>query len=114
MMKPRFLNRLKIFLPSSDNIFLMPTAIFDTHAGYLQWLSREDCQSRAIAEHLKAVSPRMEYVIDLYVVSISGEQAICLEEWSRTGSQALDCPQDLPPGRYYPLVSLNQLLLDSS
>lgn len=79
----------------------MPTAIFDTHAGLLQWLSHKESVEKAVAEFLRALNSHQDEAFELYVIVLTAIEAEALTAWANAGSYAADYPEDVPEGRIF-------------
>lgn len=100
-------------------------AIFDTGAGFLQWIGKAEDHAAAIKALHKDVglwelSVDREEVLQragdesVLVMDVSDEQAKALEAWSDAGCQSPDYPEDLPDGVIYTCGEVLKIVQDES
>lgn len=100
-------------------------AIFDTGAGFLQWIGKAEDHAAAIKALHKDVglwelSVDREEVLQraddesLLVLDVSDEQAKALEAWADAGFAAPDYPEGLPSGVTYTCSEVLEILEDES
>lgn len=100
-------------------------AIFDTGAGFLQWIGKAEDHAAAIKALHKDVglwelSVDREEVLwragdeSVLVMDVSDEQAKALEAWADAGFKASAYPEGLPPGVTYTCSEVLEILEDES
>lgn len=100
-------------------------AIFDTGAGFLQWIGKAEDHAAAIKALHKDVglwelSVDREEILQragdesVLVMDVSDEQAKALEAWADAGFKASAYPEGLPPGVKYTCSEVLEILEDES
>ena len=90
----------------------MQIAIFDTDAGYLQWIGEEEGHVAAVLAMnasvglWEAAADRSDVLqraedASLLVMDVTDEQAQALQQWADSGFKSSDYPDGLPGGVTY-------------
>lgn len=85
-------------------------AVFDTNAGFLQWLGAAESHSAAIRAHLADVGFNEDVEYEFRLIDVDDGQAAALAAWQDAGAASPDYPKGLPSGAVYTSAQVCALL----
>ncbi len=76
-------------------------ALFDTNAGFLQWIGTAETHKAAIRAHLEDVGFNADVEHGFRAIDVTDEQAEAVSAWWDAGADASEYPVGLPSGAVY-------------